>query len=382
MVRDLYGSRQFIALKKGFIMIVFLVIMIGCVSGFILFAKVRLIIPDTALLRDYKVSVIIPARNEEKNLPHLLESLKNQSYKPYEVIVIDDFSTDSTCETASGFDVKLIQNSTLPEGWTGKTWAVWNGYKESSGDLLVFIDADVKLAPRALEALVSKREKSGGVISIVPYHQTTRFYEKLALLPCLLGVFAFTSPFERNNKQKGLYGACIVATRDDYEKINGHQSIRGDLLDDLCIGRKFAAAGVKVENFIGTDLVSFRMYTGGFRSLIQGFGKGAILSTATLRKPTVIFIAVWLIGLLACEFITPFFILNGHIWTMPFIAGYMVYTLQIIYFNKWTGRYGIIISLIHMLSSIIFIYIMLYSIYQVTFLGYVSWKGRHINVRR
>ncbi|MHB1484426.1 MAG: glycosyltransferase family 2 protein [Saccharofermentanales bacterium] len=362
-------------------MLVFLILMIGCVSGFILFNKVRLTVPDTFLSKEYNVSVIIPARNEEKNLPRLLESLKIQSYKPYEVIVINDFSTDSTCEIASRYDVKLIQNSALPDGWTGKTWAVWNGYAESSGDLLVFIDADVKLAPKALESLISKREKTGGVISIVPYHQTTRFYEKFSLLPCLLGVFAFTSPFERSNGQKGLYGACIVATREDYDKINGHQSIRGDLLDDLSIGHRFAQAGIRVDNFIGADLVSFRMYTGGMKSLIQGFGKGAVLSTATLTNTTVVFIAIWIIGLFACEFITPFLILSGNSWAIPFIAGYVAYTLQIIYFNAWTGRYGAVIPLLHILSSVIFIYIMTYSIYQVTFLGYVSWKGRKISVR-
>jgi len=302
-----------------------------------------------------KVSVIIPARNEEKNLPHILQSLRYQTMKPFEVIVVDDASSDKTFEVAKRYGVQVIQLSTIP---------------------------DVRLAPRALEVLIQTREKSGGAISVVPYHYTEKFYERLAQLPCLLGIFAFTSLFEKNNRQKGLYGSCIVTTRQDYEKINGHNSIHGELLDDLSLGREFIKAGIRVENFIGYDLIHFRMYSYGIKNLVQGFGKGAILSTAVLRPPTVILISLWLVGLLTAEFATPFLIVFGHPLGLPFLAAYLLYTAQIIYFNKWTGRYGMFIPVFHIISSSVFIFIILYSIYMVTFMGYVSWKGRRIILKR
>jgi glycosyltransferase involved in cell wall biosynthesis len=251
-----------------------------------------------------------------------------------------------------------------------------------SGDLLVFLDADVRLAPGALEALIHTRERSGGVISVVPYHYTEEFYERLAQLPCLLGIFAFTSPFERNNGNKGLYGSCIVVTREDYEKINGHSSIQGELLDDLGLGRKFAEAGISVNNYIGYNMVSFRMYPGGLKSLVQGFGKGAVLSTAVLKPVTVALIAAWMAGLLAAEYATMFLVAFGHPWAMAFVVLYLLYTMQIIYINRWTGSYGKIVPVLHFLSSALFIFIMIYSIWMVTCLGYVSWKGRRIPVRR
>lgn len=359
---------------------ILIAIMFECISGFILFAKIRLNSHGELINRNYKVSIIIPARNEEKNLPYILNSLKLQTYKPYEIIVVDDFSLDKTNEIARQYGVKVIENTELPDNWTGKTWALWNGFLKSTGEILVFLDADVRLASNALEALLKAREASGGAISVVPYNLTEKFYEGFSLVPYLLGVFAFTSPFERKNTQKGLYGSCIVTTREDYEKINGHDSIRSELLDDLNLGRKFCEAGIKVKNFIGCELVSFRMYPNGIKSEIQGFAKGAVLSTATLRPATIILIALWVVGLLATGLITPFLIILRHPWFLPFLIGYLIYTMQIIYFLKYTGHYRKAMPVFHLFSSAFFILIMLYSLYQVIFLGSVSWKGRQVKV--
>ena len=359
---------------------ILMIIIFECILGFILFAKIRLRCDDKPLKVSSRASIIIPARNEEKNLPFLLDSLKAQTCTPYEIIVVDDFSSDRTIQVASQYDVKVIRNSQLPSDWTGKTWAVWNGFLQSKGDVLVFLDADVRLAPKALEALLKAREKSGGVISVVPYHHTEKFYERLSLLPYLLGIFAFTSPFERRNTSKGLYGSCIVATREDYEKINGHNSIKAELLDDLNLGKKFSKAGINVENFIGSNLVSFRMYPYGIQSEMQGFAKGAILSTATLKPATILFIALWLLGLMTVGLITPFILILRTSQAFPFLAGYIIYTMQIIYFLKFTGHYGKIMPVVHFLSSIFFIFVMISSFYQVTFLGSVTWKGRQVKV--
>ena len=356
------------------------IFILQCLIGFLLFAKVSLKRGEGAKNPDWKPSVIIPARNEEKNLPHILESLQNQTVAPYEIIVVDDFSSDRTSEIAGQYGGRVIHNTELPENWTGKTWAVWNGFRASTGNVLVFLDADVRLAPHALESLLQAREQCGGAVSVVPFHETERFYEKLSLVPYILGIFAFTSPFERKSSRKGLYGSCIAASREDYEKINGHNSIRSELLDDLNLGRKFSEAGIPVENFIGGDLVSFRMYPNGVQSEMQGFGKGADLSTETLRPATIFRIAVWLVGLFATGLFTPFLLVLRHPWAIPFLAGYLVYALQIVYFLRYTGSYGKFMPLLHVVSSLFFLLILLYSAYQVAFIGSVSWKGRQVRV--
>jgi glycosyltransferase involved in cell wall biosynthesis len=325
--------------------------------------------------------VIIPARDEARNLPYLLESLKRQTRAPEEIIVIDDFSSDGTGDVAAGYGVRVIQNPRLPENWTGKNWALWNGFLQSTGDILVFLDADVRLAPAALERLLAARERCGGAVSVVPYHHTEKAYERLSLVAYLLGVFAFTSPFERKNARKGLYGSCIVVSRKDYEKVNGHKSVSAELLDDLNLGRRFTEAGIPIENYIGGNLVSFRMYPGGIKSELQGFGKGAVMSTASLTPATVLLVAVWLLGLLAAGLGAPLLLIARHPWALPFSAGYILYALQILYFLKSTGRYGLMIPALHFLSSLFFIAVMLYSIYQVVFRGSISWKGRQIKVK-
>lgn len=247
----------------------------------------------------------------------------------------------------------------------------------ASGDMFVFLDADIRLAPNALASLIKARERSKGVISVVPFHHTEKLYEKLALIMNVLGIFAFTSVFEKKNRMKGLYGSCIVALREDYEKINGHESVKAEVLDDLFLGSKFMAAGVPVTNFIGYGLVSFRMYPQGIQSEIEGFSKGAVLSTSTLSPWTIIPIAIWVVGLLLSETV---FIFANTSWALPFLIGYFVYMFQLFYFTKYVGAFGIVIPLLHVFASLFFIIVMLYSMYQVVILGHVSWKGRHIRV--
>lgn len=359
----------------------YIILPLACLTGFALFSRAYLKPGAASAPCASKISVIIPARNEEHNLPHLLGSLQQQTLMPGEIIVVDDSSTDGTSRVARQYEgVTVIRNPALPDGWTGKTWAVWNGYRHATGDLLVFLDADVRLDARALELLVAARERSGGAISVVPYHHTERFYERLSLIPYLLGVFSFVSPFERI-RARNLYGSCIVATREDYDRIGGHHSIRGELLDDLNLGKKFDEAGIRVENFLGNGYVRFRMYPYGLLSEMHGFSKGAVLSTATLQPATIALIAIWLAGLLAVEFMLPVLIVLRSPLVWPFVAGYALYTLQILYFLRYTGRYRWLIPAVHILSSIFFLVVMAYSAYQVVCVGTVSWKGRQVAVR-
>jgi hypothetical protein len=276
----------------------------------------------------------------------------------------------------------VIANGELPEGWTGKTWAVWNGYRRASGDVLAFIDADVRFAPKALESLIRERDARGGAISVIPYHAAERFYETLAFLPNLLGIFAFTSPFERSKREKGLYGACILVDRAGYETVRGHDSVKSLMLDDISLGRELSEAGVKVTNFVGADLVRFRMYPYGLRSELEGFGKGAVLSTATLSPFTVALIVPWLLGLIAVQFATPVLAFAAPALAVPFAIGYALYTLQFISLMRYVGRFGWIVPLFHGLSTAFFLVVLGYSVYQTQVRGSVIWKGREIRVRK
>ncbi|WP_135553900.1 glycosyltransferase [Paenibacillus cymbidii] len=364
-------------------MVLLVLCVIGCLAGMWLFRNNRLAADaasgaeDGKAPKERKLSVIIPARNEQVNLPHLLGSLREMTFTPHEIIVVDDFSDDRTYEIAASFGVTVIRNTELPPGWTGKNWAVWNGYRQATGDLIAFLDADIRLAPDALAALIATRDRCGGVISVVPFHYTEKLYERLALVTNLLGAFAFTSPAERRNPRKGLYGSCIVTTREDYELVSGHSSVRGELLDDLNLGAKYTEAGIPVTNFLGCGLVSFRMYPQGIRSELEGFSKGAVLSTGKLRPGTIVCVALWMIGLIAAE---SALFAWGTSWAVPLGIAYALYTAQIVLFGRYVGKFGWFVPLLHPLSTLFFLVVMAYSAYQVLFLGHVAWKGRNVKV--
>lgn len=376
-------------------MILLMITSLGIVSGFMLFRTK--IIPfnhegaynvcggDSANIHDSaaskgeieKLSIIIPARNEEMNLPHLLRSLHEQTIQPHEIIVVDDQSVDRTREIAESFGVRVITIAELPPGWTGKNWAVWNGYQYATGDLLAFIDTDVRLAPHALASLLAARRKVNGVISVVPYHHTEKWYERLALILNVLAMFTFMSPFESRNERKGLYGSFILTTREAYEAIGGHESISSEVLDDLKLGERFRSAGILTENFMGYRTVSFRMYPQGLSKVIEGFSKSAALSTSTLKPATIFFHALWVIGLLLSGL---FPLCWNTSWFYPLLLGYILYALQLLYVVRFTGKFGIVTLLLHVISSLFFVLVMIYSMYQVIVLRKVAWKGRNISV--
>jgi 4,4'-diaponeurosporenoate glycosyltransferase len=361
-------------------MVLLLLFVLAWFSGFILFRKARLDYHGQRQIDHSRVSVIIPARNEEGNLPYLLGSLQKQTFRPHEIIVVDDFSSDGTREIARKYGAKVIESIRLPDGWTGKNWALWNGYLQSSGDILVFLDADVRLAPGALEALLQARERSTGAISVVPYHITEKFYEKLSLLTYLLGVFVFTSPFEKNRSRKGLYGSCIVAAREDYEQINGHSSVKSEVLDDMKLGMKFSEAGIPIQNFIGGNLVFFRMYPYGLVNQFLGLSKSAVFGAANTHPATLVLIGAWVLGLLLTGFLMPILMMISHSLFMPILIAYILYAVQICYFLKYTGKYGWVMPILHFLSTLFFVLVIIHSVYQVVFLGRVSWKGRQIDL--
>ena len=351
----------------------------GIASGYALFR--RNIVPPSRLSPSSgeKLSVIIPARNEEANLPHLLSSLLQQTAKPGEIIVVNDGSSDGTRETAESFGVRVIDAPPVPDGWTGKNWACWNGYLAAGGEVLAFADADIRLAPEAVESLLGVWERRRGAISVVPYQLADRFYEKLSLITHLLGMFVFTSPFEARNSRQGLYGPFILVSRSDYEKIGGHRSVRSEVVDDPSLGAAFKKAGVTVTNVLGRGLVRIRMYPDGLRSQFEGLARSAALGAERQHPLTLLLCVVWLAGLIAAE-TAPLF--AGTRLFVPLAAGYALYTAQIFYLSRFAGAYKLLVPLFHALSTLFFLPMMAYSLYQAKLKRRIAWKGRHIRVGR
>lgn len=239
------------------------------------------------------VTVVVPARNEEASLPKLLASLDRQSVRPTQVIVVDDGSSDATAEIARGHPgVTLVEGAPLPPGWTGKTWALHQGVAVAEADTLVFLDADVRLDPDALTALLEEHGRRGGLVSVQPYHHTERAYEQLAAYFNIIAVMGvgMASP-GRDGRAHAAFGPCLVTSRADYERAGGHEAVRGEIIEDVALGRAYDDAGLPVAALGGGGLVSFRMYPKGPGQLIEGFSKN--MATGARSVPPVRALAIF-----------------------------------------------------------------------------------------
>jgi chlorobactene glucosyltransferase len=227
-----------------------------------------------------RVSIVIPARNEEEEIERAVRSHLAQEYPDFEVIVVQDRSTDRTPEilrTLSAADsrVTVIAGSEPPDGWLGKPHALYLGARAADGDLLLFADGDVRYDPRALrEAVTVLEDRRIDLLAFFPRFENRGFWENV-LLPFLsvavfLG-FGFLALARRIPLAMGA-GAGNLVRRRAYDAVGGHAAIRGSVVDDVRLAVVVKRAGFRVAAFRAEDRLAVRMYR-GFRGVWNGFTK-------------------------------------------------------------------------------------------------------------
>ena len=216
------------------------------------------------------VSVLIPARNEEQNIRATLEALLKNRHCHFEVIVLDDHSTDGTAAIAKGFAlrdarVRLESAPPLPAGWCGKQHACHILGRLARHPLLIFIDADVRLASDALTRMVSFMERTNAALaSGVPSQELGTFSER-TLIPLIHFILLGFLPMHamRRTRWPSMSAGCgqlFIVRRDGYEKSGGHAMLRDSLHDGIKLPRVFRQAGLATDLFDATDLATCRMY--------------------------------------------------------------------------------------------------------------------------
>jgi len=228
------------------------------------------------------VEVLIPARNEANNIQVCITNALNQSgVSNLRVTVLDDASTDNTAELLSAINderLNVISGADeIPTGWLGKPWACARLAKQSEADYLVFIDADVRLAPNAISASIEILERSGmAFVSPYPKQETTTLLTRL-VQPLLQWSWLHTVPLKLAQKstRKSLAvanGQFIVCRRGDYLRAGGHEAVRDQVLDDMNLLRSFYEHGLTGTVADGTALATCRMYTTN-QELVSGYTK-------------------------------------------------------------------------------------------------------------
>ena len=227
------------------------------------------------------VSVIVPARNEEQCLGRCLESLVDQPGVSYEVLVVDDGSTDRTRVIAESFaPVQVMEAGPLPAGWTGKNHAAWQGTQRARGRWLLFTDADTAHEAGSLAASVAEAEQYGvAMFSYSPRQEVASFWER-ALMPVVFAELAATYPLSQVCDPKSPVAAAngqyLMISREAYDALGGHRAVTGALLEDVALARRVKESGRGLRFRYGGDAVRARMYR-SFGHMWEGWTKNLAL---------------------------------------------------------------------------------------------------------
>ena len=354
-------------------------LLVGWCAGWVLAGRRHGLAPPVAGDPPPTVSVVVPARDEQERIPDLLAALRALDPQPHEVLVVDDSSTDATAALAATAGARVLRVEP-PPGWTGKSWACQQGAAEATGEVLVFLDADVVPAPGAIDGLAAAA-LGGELVSAHPRHHVEHLYEHLSAGPAVISTLGAGSggpPRHRWWRREIAFGPAVAVRRDVYERIGGHAAVRGEVAEDLALARVAAAAGVPVRAVLAGDLVEYRMYPEGLRSLVEGWSKNLATgagATPPLRlAATVAWVAAALqaaisaVGALAT-------------WSAPAVAGYVLFVVQFDVLARRVGRFGRATSIAYPLVLVGFVALFARSTFLTLRRGTVPWRGRQVAVR-
>ncbi|MFQ3597010.1 MAG: glycosyltransferase [Chloroherpetonaceae bacterium] len=366
---------------------------------FVLFGILLLNLVDVKLLSSGEpsavpfVSVLVPARNEARSIEACVRSLCTQSYPHFEVIILNDHSTDATGEILSRLQsefamLRVIDGTDLPQGWVGKCWACFQLSKVARGELLLFTDADTTHAPDALQRAVFSVERThADMLSLVPYQTLGSFWEHIIvpLVHFLIMCFLPMRMIWQSNIEAFAFanGQFILFRRAMYERIGGHEAVKSNIVEDVWFVKAVKRAGGKVVVFNGVDAVQCRMYH-GLVEAFRGFSKNLF---AGLGYNAVAMIAVCLIMFL--WFVMPiFFVLFAVFFGVFSLTLFWLPLMQILLAVLMRSLIAIkfrlnpLYSLLHGLSAAMFIAIALNSMRWIYFGGGAAWKGRRYDFSR
>lgn len=235
-----------------------------------------------------RVSIVIPARNEAANIGPLLGSLARVNYPNREVIVVDDRSTDGTGDIVEALQarttgdwLRLVHGSDVPEGWFGKPWACWQGYRAATGDVLLFTDADTRHEPDLLGRSVSALQATqADLFTILPEQTLGSFWER-SVMPHMLFMLglrynAWLGNRTRNPLHVVANGQYIMMPRASYEGIGGHEAVKHEVVEDLRLAQVTVASGRRLHLVHAEEFMRTRMYR-SLAGILEGWTKNVAI---------------------------------------------------------------------------------------------------------
>ena len=342
-----------------------------------------------------KVSIILPARNEEEYLGKCLDTLIDQDYPNYEIIVIDDSSDDSTGKIISEYakqNSKVIPVSARPkpDGWMGKNWACMEGYKKATGELLLFTDADTTHARNVVSLAVSHLLSFNlDALTAIPKMVTIDFWTKITLP--MLSTFLHTrfSAIRVNDPTKKtgyFFGSFFIIKQKTYEKVGTHEGVKQEIIEDGALGKKVKDSGHKMKMVRGEHLIDAiwardksTLWNGLKRLMIplylqsHGIAVGiffAVLFLLFMPFPILVYSSILTFETLS----------NSMVLVSSLIASTMIYAGAVIEVKKGL-QLKLIYSLFGPIGGLVVVLGFLGGLLQAKKDTSVSWRGRKYSMK-
>jgi len=348
---------------------------VGLPAGFLLIRRVPTC-PSAQSHHATSLSIVIPARNEEDNLPRLLRSIAASVMRPAEIIVVDDASTDKTAPTARSLGATVITSAPLPDGWTGKAWACHQGAQRAIGNHLLFLDADTFFVDGGLDRLVVRwlRERDPRlVLSLLPYHAMNATYEQLSLFFNVLmaggaGGFGLVS-------EPRLFGQSLFISKETYFAVGGHAAVRGFVLENLNLAHLIRASGARLLCVGGRGTLHMRMFPEGLGQMSDSWTKafihGASVSDGFVLASAVLWIsALWATALLL--------IVPRDYGRLSVAVVYLLLSLQLVWLARQLGSYRFLTCLLYPLPLAYYCAVFGRSASRRAFRRKTVWRGREV----
>jgi glycosyltransferase involved in cell wall biosynthesis len=329
-----------------------------------------------------RVSIIVPARNEEADIERSLTRLLELDYDNYEVIAVNDRSTDRTGEImvrvaahpAANGRLLVIHHRELPAGWLGKTHAMWTATNEAQGDWLLFTDADVRFKPESVRrALAYAEAEHADHLVLFPQMIMKRPGEYM-MIAFFQTMFVFghrpwkvADPKSRDHMGVGAFN---LIRRSTYAAVGTYEALRMEVLDDMKLGKVVKNAGFAQRNVFGADLISIR-WANGARGVVDNLTKNffAVLSFQWWRALISAF------GLVFLNLMPFLGLWLAHGWARLPYAVALVSMFLIYVGMSWRSKVPAYYFLLHPVSTALFVYTLLRSMFHALWNDGIIWRG-------
>ena len=341
------------------------------------------------------MSVIVPARNEERSIRSCVESICASDYPEFEVIVVDDQSGDATLAMTRAIPpnharrVIAVEGQELPDGWMGKPWACAQGARVAKGDLLLFTDADTVHAPELLgRAVAGMVEDRGDALTLLGRQIMDTFWERLVQTHMMAAlVFRFPNPGKPRPPERWrdviANGQFILFDRGVYEEIGGHEAVKGEIVEDQRLAQILCRSGKRLAVREGETVFATRMYR-SLDELIEGWSKNLSLAARqsvprwavpiVMPAAIVLGVAIWIVPPVVLLLSLAGGGLSTWVVWSASVTGFSVLVWSL---ASWRLRAPVWTSLFYPLAAVVANYIFLRSWIRG---GQVEWKGREYRV--